>query len=209
MKAALILAVFAAFAAAIPTGGSTGKHKRCNSGNQKCDSDETCVGEYQFKDDPRGICLPSPQKCGGGRTTPDKTCPQDDGKTYRCIPRANVRRECPMDGAYCGYCVQSITVKALGGRRSEGETNRCGGKSGKKCFENPDSPEICAGTDNELRDGMGVCLTWGFTRQCKNGCSPGDHCVKNSCPKFLSGSDCGSSVCLPKQYVQEIGLRGN
>lgn len=41
------------------------------------------------------------------------------------------------------------------GVRGEGNPKRCGGSSGKMCFEN--GRELCAGAEI-LKDGMGVCL---------------------------------------------------
>ncbi|KAF3920131.1 hypothetical protein AA313_de0202697 [Arthrobotrys entomopaga] len=201
MKATLFLVAFAAVAAAAPSNGAAGN--RCGGGSGvACASGETCVGEFQFKDDPKGLCIKKPFTCGATMADPNTTCPKD--KKYKCIPRANTM-QCPQDVAYCGFCVeQGITAKL--GIRSEG-VNRCGGSSGKKCFNNPRNPELCAG-EKELKDGMGVCIEWGYTRQCKDGCIPGDVCVKNTCPSGLSAEDCSGSVCLDKKYVAQFGLKG-
>ncbi|KAK6330471.1 hypothetical protein TWF696_003362 [Orbilia brochopaga] len=203
MKAAFILA---AFAALVVADGPVEIPRRCGAGGMfGCAIDETCVGEYRFKEDPRGICIKSPAKCGSTMAHPDTTCPRSRTIKYKCIPVADVSGQCPMDVAYCGHCVDENIVFQLG-LRSE-QDNRCGGKSGRKCFQNPASPEICAG-ERELRDGMGVCLEWGFSRQCKHGCF-GDVCVSNSCPPFLSKEDCGGKICLPKKYADKYGIRRN
>ncbi|KAK6345249.1 hypothetical protein TWF718_007175 [Orbilia javanica] len=209
MKATLILAIFAAAAAAAPsTLAARQTQKRCGAGsNLKCATGETCVGEFGFKDDPKGVCIKSAIKCGSTMAHPDTTCPKN--KSYKCIPKANTF-ECPMDVAYCGFCVEKVVTDAIG-IRSEG-VNRCGGASKKKCFENPSSPELCAGED-ALNDGMGVCLSWGFSRNCKTdddcnfpGLSSKSFCVTATCPKGMSVEECSGKVCLDEKYIREFGL---
>ncbi|KAK6505090.1 hypothetical protein TWF481_007012 [Arthrobotrys musiformis] len=209
MKATLILAIFAAAAAAAPQGDFIKRQaaqKRCGAGsNLTCATGETCVGEFGFKDDPKGVCIKAAKTCGATMADPNTTCPKDN----KCIPRAN-RFQCPQDVAYCGFCVEKAITDVVG-VRSEG-VNRCGGKSGKKCFENPSSLEICAGED-ALNDGMGVCLTWGLSRNCNtdDGCNfPGlsskSFCVSNTCPKGLSKEECTGKVCLDEKYIRMFGL---
>lgn len=111
MKATLLLVVFVAFTAAAQDKKAGATHKRCGAGSaKKCARDETCVGEKSFKGE-LGVCLKQPMTCGGTQDDPDDTCP---GSTYRCLPRANVTRECPLDARYCGYCVTKAVVNQIG-----------------------------------------------------------------------------------------------
>ncbi|KAK6360591.1 hypothetical protein TWF730_006729 [Orbilia blumenaviensis] len=212
MKATLILSIFAAVAAAAPQGATSPVKpalKRCGAGSKlTCATGETCVGEYGFKDDQKGVCVKNAITCGSTLAHPDTTCPKN--KSYKCIPRSNTF-ECPMDVAYCGFCLEK-SVTDIVGVRSEG-VNRCGGASGKKCFENPNSYELCAG-EKVLKDGMGVCLIWGLSRNCKTnadcnfpGISSKSVCVTNSCPKGLGPEECTGKVCLDEQYVKQFGLK--
>ncbi|KAF3933032.1 hypothetical protein ABW20_dc0106603 [Dactylellina cionopaga] len=219
MKFTLALAVFAAFAAAAPQNDiysltkreksnvpqtSQADAKRCGGGSTaKCASGETCIAEYGFLDDPKGICVKKVIECGATRASPDTTCPKD--KNYHCIPRKDLD-ECPQDVAYCGYCVEEVLTDKVGVRWNGNP--RCGGSSGKKCFENPNQSELCAG-DSVLKDG-GVCLA-GYTRSCKtdSDCSfkriaTTDICV-SACPPSDPG--CTGKVCLAQKYIDEFGLK--
>ncbi|KAF3169824.1 hypothetical protein TWF225_004683 [Orbilia oligospora] len=210
MKATLILAIFAAAAAAAPQGAIAKRQtqKRCGADSGlTCATGETCVGEFGFKDDPKGVCIKGAIKCGSTPADPNTTCPKD--KSYKCIPRANTL-QCPMDVAYCGFCVEKAVTDIVG-VRSEG-VNRCGGKSGKKCFENPSNLELCAG-EEALNDGMGVCLSWGLSRNCQSdadcnfpGSSSQSFCVTNTCPKGLGPEECTGKVCLDEKYIRQFGL---
>ncbi|KAF3923869.1 hypothetical protein ABW21_db0207616 [Orbilia brochopaga] len=81
---------------------------------------------------------------------------------------------------------------------------RCGGNTGKTCSKN----EVCAGFEN-TKDGNGVCvagLPCGdfLGHQCPKS---GDFCVNDPrihCPEGVM--DCGGGVCVPGQWVKELGL---
>ncbi|KAK6522767.1 hypothetical protein TWF281_002203 [Arthrobotrys megalospora] len=221
MKSTLLLTIFAALAAAAPgaTIGSLTKRadnslaakssgKRCGGPSKvKCGTGEICASENQFKDDPMGLCIKKPTKYCGGEKKLTVGCSKEDG--YYCMYDRSIN--CVQDANYCGWCIEQKWVDKFGGLRRDG-TNRCGGESGKKCFDAVG--EFCVGGDI-LKDGMGICTD--FNRVCTLGkpetCGTNPlqgtmYCVKDTreeCPSF---QDCsGGGICLQGKYVDEFGLK--
>ncbi|KAF3920823.1 hypothetical protein ABW20_dc0110348 [Dactylellina cionopaga] len=233
MKSVFFLAAFTAIAAAAPRSdvdflikraSTSNTGKRCGGGSSiKCAiRSEKCVGEYYFNDDPKGVCIKEPSICGDTKETPGIKC----GEGYKCALRAN-ENECYMgwsDITTCGYCVENAFMDKVGGSRDDGYragTNRCGGPSGKKCFNNPYSPEICVG-EKEMKDGLGICSPKWRTRGCEKGCTEfarmakpgskpvtGDICVgwTKKCYSDEPTEDCGGTVCLTGRYIDQFGLK--
>ncbi|KAJ6261642.1 hypothetical protein Dda_2440 [Drechslerella dactyloides] len=95
---------------------------------------------------------------------------------------------------------------ALAAAAPQGATGpqRCGGKTGKTCH----GKQVCAG-EKEIKDGNGVCVTG---KPCGNFFGDvcpqrGDRCVNDpriECPEGVM--DCGGGVCIPAQWVKELGL---
>ncbi|KAK6331265.1 hypothetical protein TWF696_003325 [Orbilia brochopaga] len=83
---------------------------------------------------------------------------------------------------------------------------RCGGKTGLTCA----TKEVCAGFEF-TKDGSGVCVDGSrpcgdfFGHVCPGN---GDWCANDPrvvCPPNVL--DCGSGVCIPGQWVKDLGLK--
>ncbi|KAF3317596.1 hypothetical protein TWF173_010364 [Orbilia oligospora] len=202
MKATLILATLAALTAAAPQGAFGGLLKRASddeitrcgtSDNDKCAEGERCVGVYGLKDQPGGLCVKEPKMCGGENE--HESCPED----HRCLRDSTSK--CPSN-LYCGWCVEKKWIDKFQ-YRSYG-MNRCGGSSGKRCYEG--AGEMCIGEDVML-DGMGICLDsvgkcLGDDNRCPINSDYGEgHCIKDPRLDCLPGDKGCTGICLDAGYT--------
>ncbi|KAF3920366.1 hypothetical protein ABW20_dc0102140 [Dactylellina cionopaga] len=103
--------------------------------------------------------------------------------------------------------IETLWKRTHYGSQPQGQSNRCGGNSSKKCGRK----EVCVG-EKEFKDGMGVCIK--NPKSCGN--FQGDTCPtggKYSClndPRIKcppNVQDCGGGVCVEGQWVAKFGLK--
>lgn len=116
--------------------------------------------------------------------------------------------DCPPDLADCGggRCFPGSLIKQRKLVFKGKELWRCGGNSGKKCYDK--IGETCVG-ENKSSDGTGICVK--YPRDCeKEDCSEGWTCVtgQNSCQSRLGEEVCYKKVCLYNAYAEIAGIMG-
>ncbi|KAK6515895.1 hypothetical protein TWF281_004486 [Arthrobotrys megalospora] len=204
MKTTLSLVVFTALAAAAPQSIVDSLMKRESeprptecSFSSGCPDGEVCAGQYRLQRGTDGVCIPERLKCGID-DDPDATCPKD--KEYKCIPHVE-QMKCPMDGTYCGYCVEKWKVSSSGGLKKDFTEVRCDGSF--LCLNRP-----ATGLELPCIDPLDpyfleedICPEWLLENRCDDDgkCSkPGHQCVPSRCESGKDSERCNRKICLPE-----------